>query len=334
MKRIPVIIVSGAILLSLFISACGTRTGGTSTVGGGTVKISGDPDLAALFKAAANDATLKDTTIQVTSTSSAQGLNDVLNGKADIAMADVFPTDANLDPNSFTDTAVALIPYAFIVSPDVTDLPPLSLTQIEEIYTGQLDNWGQLGGPDEPIIVYARPPTTGIRIAFASYLLNDAKFAIKSGVKTLDSNQQMIDAVGNARGGIGYALAVANTSAFAFNQSTVKPLMITDQTFSPSGITSGSYQFWGVAHFITSATANPSTSVMPAIINEYSKAVCLAAGGQGFMDYPSLPASLKNAHLPPGTTISTSDATGASATSAYLGRFGLPQLPIKYIGCL
>jgi hypothetical protein len=122
--------------------------------------------------------------------------------------------------------------------------------------------------------------------------------------------------------------------AFDFNQSTVKPLMITDQTFSPSGITSGSYQFWGVAHFITSATANPSTSVMPAIINEYSKAVCLAAGGQGFMDYPSLPASLKNAHLPPGTTISTSDATGASATSAYLGRFGLPQLPIKYIGCL
>ncbi|WP_017318649.1 substrate-binding domain-containing protein [Mastigocladopsis repens] len=57
---------------------------------------------------------------------------------------------------------VALDALVFFTHPDIS-IPGLSVAQLQDIYKGKLTNWKQVGGPDVPIIPFARDPkATGL----------------------------------------------------------------------------------------------------------------------------------------------------------------------------
>lgn len=60
---------------------------------------------------------------------------------------------------------VALEAIAIAVHPDLA-VPGITVTQLRDIYTGQITNWSQVGGPDLPIILYSRAPGTGGTVDF------------------------------------------------------------------------------------------------------------------------------------------------------------------------
>ena len=64
---------------------------------------------------------------------------------------------------------VALDGVAVIVHPS-NPVSGLTLAQLEQVFTGQVDNWSALGGPDAPVAVYGREAGSGTRGAFEELL--------------------------------------------------------------------------------------------------------------------------------------------------------------------
>ncbi|WP_009631844.1 PstS family phosphate ABC transporter substrate-binding protein [Synechocystis sp. PCC 7509] len=112
---------------------------------------------------------------------------------------------------------VAIDGIAIAVHPNL-NISGLTLGQLQEIYTGKLTNWQQLGGIDLPIVPYSRQLNEGGTTEFfAENVLNGADFG--RNVQFSDTTTQALRAVAANPGGIYYASAPEIVS-----QCTVKPL--------------------------------------------------------------------------------------------------------------
>ncbi len=112
---------------------------------------------------------------------------------------------------------VAIDGIAIAVHPKL-NISGLTLVQLQEIYTGKLTNWQQLGGTDLPIVPYSRRINEGGTIEFfAENILAGKDFG--SNVQFIATTTQALRAVATSPGGIYYASAPEVVS-----QCTVKPL--------------------------------------------------------------------------------------------------------------
>ncbi len=78
----------------------------------------------------------------------------------------------------------------------------LTKEQLEKIYTGEVKNWKELGGDDEPILPYRRDENSGTSEFFKETVLN--KEAYGKNVEQAQNTSTVISAVQNAKGGIGF----------------------------------------------------------------------------------------------------------------------------------
>jgi ABC-type phosphate transport system substrate-binding protein len=103
----------------------------------------------------------------------------------------------------------------------------LTLEQIKGIYTGQITNWNQIGGPNLKITPYSRPLDSGTTEFFKENILGATNFS--TDVVMIPTTTQALKRVGNFPnvGGIYYASAPE-----VINQCTVKTLPITRHTGS------------------------------------------------------------------------------------------------------
>jgi phosphate transport system substrate-binding protein len=113
----------------------------------------------------------------VNSSSTAQGLQDLLDGQADVAMATRDMTDK--EKQQFADkgvsvskTFVGYIGLAIVTRAD-NPLDVLTMKQLKEIFLGKVRNWKEIGGPDEAIDVIIREaPKRGSAVLFQQTVLN------------------------------------------------------------------------------------------------------------------------------------------------------------------
>jgi phosphate transport system substrate-binding protein len=95
---------------------------------------------------------------------------------------------------------------AIIVNPDnpAADTLDLSIEEISKIFSGEIDNWSQLGGDDHEIEVYTREAGSGTREVFETYVMEafDVEFSEGAGVKP--SNGEMRASVAGNEYGIAY----------------------------------------------------------------------------------------------------------------------------------
>lgn len=120
---------------------------------------------------------------------------------------------------SLKEIPVAIDGIAVVVNPSL-DIPGLTIAQLKDIYTSQLTNWSQIGGPDLPITPYSRRLEDGGTIEFFSEnILQKADFG--STVEFVLTTTQALRKLGNNPGGIYYASAPE-----AVPQCTVKPIPI------------------------------------------------------------------------------------------------------------
>lgn len=114
---------------------------------------------------------------------------------------------------------VAIDGIAVAVHPDLR-IPGLTVAQIKDIYTGNIINWEQVGGPDLPITPYSRSREVGGTVEFfAEYVLEGDEFG--TNVEIVSDTTSGIQQVSAKRGGIYYASAT-----LIVNQCLVKPLPI------------------------------------------------------------------------------------------------------------
>ena len=95
----------------------------------------------------------------------------------------------------------------------------LTKEQLADIYTGEIKNWSEVGGSDEPIVVIGREASSGTREAFESILeLEECSYS-----NELDNTGAVIAKVSAVKGAIGYvSLDVIDDSVKALKMDGVE----------------------------------------------------------------------------------------------------------------
>ncbi len=176
--------------------------------------------------------------IQVTGGGSGTGIAALINGTTDICEASRPMKDAEktkLKERYFTlgvEIPVAQDGLAVYLH-ESNPLDQLSMEQLKAIYTGQITNWKELGGPDAKIILYGRENNSGTYVFFKDNVLKGADFTPQTA--TLPGTAAVVNAVAKDKNGIGYGGAayakgikfckvskVAGGEAFEPNLETVE----------------------------------------------------------------------------------------------------------------
>lgn len=270
MKRIVATICAAAMALSL--AACGTTDSSTSaststsgasesssttsesgdaaaaTTVSGTVTASGSSALQPLAQAAADafNAANPDCSVTVNGGGSGTGLQNVADGTVDIGNSDV-AAETKLDADvaaTLVDHRVCVVTMAAVVNNDV-GISSLTKDQLKGIFTAEITNWSEVGGPDEPIILVTRPDSSGTRALFQEYALDGAEEASNEALSTDDSGT-LLQYVQDNAGAIGYVALpyiLNNDSVTAIAIDGVEPTL--ENTYN------GTYPVWGYEHMYT-----------------------------------------------------------------------------------
>jgi len=87
----------------------------------------------------------------------------------------------------------------------------LSVNQLEDIFTGKVKNWKDVGGEDAPITVYSRENSSGTYEFFKENVLKGKDFV--SSAQTMPGTAAVLQAVGKDKNGIGYGGAAYGEGA-------------------------------------------------------------------------------------------------------------------------
>ena len=148
-----------------------------------------------------------DTTIQVSGGGSGTGIAALLNGTCDIANSsrpikdrerEQVRTTRHSEVQEFKVALDTLAVYLHTGNP----IRSLTMAQLNEIFSGRITNWNQLGGADAPIIVYSRENNSGTYAYFKEHVLDGGDFAATA--QTLPGTAAVINAISRDPNGIGY----------------------------------------------------------------------------------------------------------------------------------
>lgn len=198
-----------------------------------------------------------DVSITIDAGGSGEGLKQVADGTVTIGNSDVEASE-KLDANQakeLVDHQVCVITMAPIVNPDVKEAGVDNLTtdQLIGIFTGEIKNWSEVGGPDEDIVLVTRPTSSGTRATFQKYALNGEEEASNASMETDDSGV-LLQNVADTKGAIGYvalSYLVDNDDVATVSIDGVEPTL--ENTYS------GDYKVWTFEHMYTKGDADEVT---------------------------------------------------------------------------
>ena len=156
--------------------------------------------------------------VTITGGGSGVGITSLNDNNCDIAMASrriKFTEKSKLTKQGkkIEETVIGYDALAVIVNPS-NKIDKLTVKQIEEIYTGVITNWKEVGGADIEIVVYARETSSGTYEFFKQRLLNRKNYM--KAVLSMPATGAVIQSVSQTAGAIGYVgLAYLNDNVKA-----------------------------------------------------------------------------------------------------------------------
>ncbi|MBB3109561.1 phosphate transport system substrate-binding protein [Paenibacillus phyllosphaerae] len=185
--------------------------------------------------------------ISASAAGSITGPQSVRKGIADIGAVD---WDASTDVPGFKKFEgqvahkVAVIPFAAVVNKNV-GVDNLTTKQLQDIFSGKVKNWKDVGGSDAAIVVVNRAFGSGTRVNFQIKALNGTDFMSKGdNYKEVKSSGDMKTAVETTPNAIGYIDLVYVTSK-------MKALKINDVAPTEANVINGKYKVWGYGYYMT-----------------------------------------------------------------------------------
>ncbi|PRR84123.1 phosphate ABC transporter substrate-binding protein [Clostridium vincentii] len=195
-----------------------------------------------------------DYTINAQAGGSGTGLTQVLEGTVNIGNSDIF-AEEKLDEakaKELVDHQVVAQGFAVAVSKNL-GVTNLTKDQIGKIFSGQVKNWNEVGGPDKEILVIHRPASSGTRATFVKTVLGGDKALENDAIgATQDANGSVKTAMEQNDGAISY-LGLAYLQGDA--KDTLTGVAIDGVTPEKANITTGKYVFWSWGHMYTKGEA-------------------------------------------------------------------------------
>jgi phosphate transport system substrate-binding protein len=239
---------SVAALAIALVATSVSAAGATSSLKGKIV-INGSSALLPLTLQAKNEFQKLNPRVKISASAagSITGPQSVRKGIADIGAVD---WDASTDVPGFKKfdgqvaSKVAVIPFAAVVNPNVT-VSSLTTKQLQDIFSGTVTNWKDVGGSDASIIVVNRAFGSGTRVNFQMKALASSEFMSKgSNYKEVKSSGDMKTAVETTPNAIGYIDLVYVTSK-------MKALQINGVAPTEANVINGTYKVWGFGYYMT-----------------------------------------------------------------------------------
>lgn len=174
--------------------------------------------------------------ISVSESGSGNGAKSLINNVCDVAamsrpMKDkefLAAAEKGIQPVAHV---VALDGLPILVHPS-NPVGELSLEQIRKIYTGEITNWKEVGGPDMGIVVITRDTNSGTYETFEKLVMNKEKISEKA--EYVGSNGAIRQRVQSTKSAIGYA-------GLGFVDKTVKALKVNGVYPSAATVRTGEY---------------------------------------------------------------------------------------------
>ena len=249
---------AAALLISVFaaglaLTGCGGNDAGESGPSG-KVTVSGSSALLPLAKDAAQKFKAKNDQVSITLNAggSGTGLKQVSEGSVDIGNSDVFAKEKLPEAKAaeLVDHKVAVTVMAPVVSKEIgTNVKSLTKAQLQDIFTGKVTNWKDVGGPDEAVVLITRPSTSGTRALFTKYAL-DGKEELSNKSMETDDSGTLVQTVSQTKGAIGYVAL-----SYLMNNNIVTPLAIDGVEPTLDNVYNGKYPVWGYEHMYTKGEA-------------------------------------------------------------------------------
>lgn len=220
-------------LMSIAVTGCGA--GGDTTADNeslsGSMSLAGSTSMEKLCEAMSESFMEANpgVTVTVEYTGSGAGLESLASGLVDIGNASRGLKDEEKESGS-VENVVAIDGIA-VISDKGNHVTDVSSEDLSKIYTGEIKNWKEIGGDDQPVIVIGREAGSGTRDAFEELLevKDECSYA-----QELDSTGAVLAKVASTPGAIGYvSLDVVD--------DTVSGLMIDGIEPAEEQILAGSY---------------------------------------------------------------------------------------------
>lgn len=198
-------VLCGTILTMAVLTGCGQEGAQSPETGetlSGEITMAGSTSMEKLANAVAEAFMEKypDVTVNAEFTGSSAGVESLVAGSVDIGNSSRNLKEEEIESGA-VENIVAIDGIAVVVD---TENSVLDITKenLAKIYKGEIKNWKELGGKDEPIVVVGREAGSGTRSAFEELLEveDSCKYA-----NELDSTGAVIAKVASTPGAIGYA---------------------------------------------------------------------------------------------------------------------------------
>lgn len=190
-------------------------------------KVSGKPTPEKVIRAKLDGKTVK---VIVRAHGSATAFVDLKSGDADIGMASRPVKDSEAetlasmgDMRSISNEHVLGLDGVAIVVPTSNDTPGLSRRDLRRVFSGEVKNWSEVGGPNRPIHLYARNDESGTYDTFKDLVLKDSPLAK---AERFEDSAELEAVVARDPDGVGFVGLpyVKTTRALAISDGTSAPL--------------------------------------------------------------------------------------------------------------
>lgn len=258
----------GVLLLGVLVASCspsGTgnkvneadkleradKSGATILSGSNTVGEELAPRLIAEFKNAHPAATF-----QTEFKGTGYGVAALIGGLSDIAAASrTFTVNeqelARARNVQCNDYVIGFYSIAIVVNAG-NSIGNLTRDQVRDIFTGVIQNWKEVGGPDTPIHLYIRDPISGTHLGFRELAMENKPYG--ADMKPFTSYEAIVEAVGNDASGIGYS------SLELLTKPSVKAVSIGGIAPTAAAVNQGQYPYARVLHLFTDKAKEPPTA--------------------------------------------------------------------------
>jgi phosphate transport system substrate-binding protein len=215
------------------------------------ISAAGSTALQPLVQAAAEayQAQHSDVKISVTGGGSRTGLALVGSKSVDIGDSDIVAPPGS---DSLVDHKVAVVGFSVIVNP-ASGVTGLTKAQIQDIFSGKVTNWKDVGGKDQAITVINRPSSSGTRAVFIKTLMGNA--VLDQSTSTEDATGTVVQKVKQTAGAVSYA-----SFSGTHNKTGVTEVKIDGAMPNDEDVEGGKYPFWSYEHMYTNGPPTPEVS--------------------------------------------------------------------------
>ena len=179
------------------------------------------------------------------------GFGALIVGRCDIAAAsrDATTNEISMAQDRGVEFNNALIgSYAVaVVVNSANPVTSLTSAQVRDLFTGAIQNWKDVGGPDAPVHLLIRNPISGTYLGFRELAMENKPYSLA--VKTFTNYTEIVQAVAQDQGGLGYA------SLQLSGKPGVKAVAIGGVAPTPAAVREGKYPFARALRLYTGKTS-------------------------------------------------------------------------------